>query len=227
MLDGCFAQLSNNAVYQPDVLVPAQGIIHVCFNVASLLKDDLQTVCDILLCIQEMRLQTRMQPAAFNIEQMGVRHWDLATIADAFRAIADDPYFGLQVLSAGPDSSLPLAIPLQSDPQFEVVSPHATYILAGGLGGLGRSIATLLVESGARHLLILTRSSRFSKEADEWVSAMRQRKELSVEIAIVDICDFQHLERLLSRTFLEENPMPPVAAIFQCAGVIQVTTPEK
>lgn len=36
--------------------------------------------------------------------------------------------------------------------------PEAAYILAGCLGGLGRSIATWMVERGARHLVFLSRS---------------------------------------------------------------------
>ena len=39
------------------------------------------------------------------------------------------------------------------------LSSDAAYILTGGFGGLGRSIATWLIEHGARHLVFLSRSA--------------------------------------------------------------------
>ena len=35
---------------------------------------------------------------------------------------------------------------------------NASYLLAGGLGGIGRSLAAWMVEQGARHLTFLSRS---------------------------------------------------------------------
>lgn len=36
--------------------------------------------------------------------------------------------------------------------------PGATYLLVGGLGGIGRAVSNWLVENGARHLVFLSRS---------------------------------------------------------------------
>lgn len=47
-----------------------------------------------------------------------------------------------------------LELPLHSD---------ASYLLVGGLGGVGRSIPSWLVENGARHLVFLSRSGRSEK----------------------------------------------------------------
>ena len=37
--------------------------------------------------------------------------------------------------------------------------PEASYLLIGGLGGLGRAISTWLMEHGARNLIYLSRSA--------------------------------------------------------------------
>ena len=42
----------------------------------------------------------------------------------------------------------------------------ASYLLVGGLGGVGRSIASWLVENGAKHLIFLSRSGRSEKTED-------------------------------------------------------------
>ncbi|KAE8310676.1 hypothetical protein BDV41DRAFT_590299 [Aspergillus transmontanensis] len=39
------------------------------------------------------------------------------------------------------------------------LSPDASYLLVGGLGGIGRAIATWMVEKGARYLIFLSRSA--------------------------------------------------------------------
>lgn len=43
--------------------------------------------------------------------------------------------------------------------------PDRSYLLAGGLGGLGRAVATWMVESGARELVFLSRSGGRGAEA--------------------------------------------------------------
>jgi hypothetical protein len=43
--------------------------------------------------------------------------------------------------------------------------PNAAYLLVGCLGGLGRSLATWMVERGARHLVFLSRSGTDKPEA--------------------------------------------------------------
>ncbi|KAB8239114.1 uncharacterized protein BDW43DRAFT_319357 [Aspergillus alliaceus] len=44
------------------------------------------------------------------------------------------------------------------------LSPDASYLLVGGLGGIGRAIATWMVEKGARYLIFLSRSAGESDE---------------------------------------------------------------
>ena len=46
------------------------------------------------------------------------------------------------------------------------LDPKGSYLLAGGLGGLGRSIATWMVEHGARSLIFLSRSAGLN-ESDQ------------------------------------------------------------
>ena len=50
------------------------------------------------------------------------------------------------------------------------LDPHAAYILTGGLGGLGSSLAIWMTEHGARNLIILSRSGGTSKSAKRLVT---------------------------------------------------------
>lgn len=48
----------------------------------------------------------------------------------------------------------------------------ASYLLVGGLGGLGRAISTWMVEHGARELLFLSRSAQASPKTDVFVNEL-------------------------------------------------------
>lgn len=50
------------------------------------------------------------------------------------------------------------------------LDPHAAYILTGGLGGLGSSLAIWMAEHGASSLIILSRSGGASKSARRLVT---------------------------------------------------------
>lgn len=59
------------------------------------------------------------------------------------------PQFGLEKLRAAPSSSPTLKL-----------DPEGSYLLTGGLGGLGRTTARWLVERGARSLTFLSRGAQ-------------------------------------------------------------------
>jgi microcystin synthetase protein McyG len=75
------------------------------------------------------------------------------------------------------------------------VRPDALYLITGGLGGLGPSIARWLVERGARHLCLCTR--RTAPERDSWIHSLEQ---LGAEIHIVtaDVADRAQMRALFS-----------------------------
>nr|A0A3G9H990.1 RecName: Full=Highly reducing polyketide synthase ALT1; Short=HR-PKS FUM1; AltName: Full=AAL-toxin biosynthesis cluster protein 1 [Alternaria alternata]BBG74267.1 polyketide synthase [Alternaria alternata] len=80
-----------------------------------------------------------------------------ATEAEAsFRYMQKGTHLGKIVVSIGKAAAAAAttrqAVPTQ-------LNPVATYVLVGGLGGLGRAVATWMVERGARHLLFLSRSA--------------------------------------------------------------------
>ncbi|KAI0418238.1 hypothetical protein F5X98DRAFT_123264 [Xylaria grammica] len=53
--------------------------------------------------------------------------------------------------------------------------PDASYVIAGGLGGLGRAISRWMVDKGAKNLVLLSRSGATSSAAAELVSRLREQ----------------------------------------------------
>jgi hypothetical protein len=59
-------------------------------------------------------------------------------------------------------------LPIGATPQELRQHHDKSYLLVGGLGGLGRAISTWLVERRARHLIYLSRSAGKSDEDHEF-----------------------------------------------------------
>lgn len=75
---------------------------------------------------------------------------------DAFRHLQNSDHIGKVVLETSSNFS---ALPSSPRPVSLQLDSEASYLITGGLGGLGRVISTWLVERGARSLVLLSRSA--------------------------------------------------------------------
>ncbi|HYO72994.1 MAG TPA: SDR family NAD(P)-dependent oxidoreductase [Archangium sp.] len=98
------------------------------------------------------------------------------------------------------------SIPLRAD---------ATYLVTGGLGGLGLAVARWMVEQGARHLVLVGRRAP-SAQASEAVRALEQSG-AHVTVASADVSHEAEVARLLQRI---DADSPPLRGIVHSAGVL-------
>eukprot|EP00397_Hematodinium_sp_SG-2012_P000375 GEMP01000375.1.p1 GENE.GEMP01000375.1~~GEMP01000375.1.p1 ORF type:complete len:1958 (+),score=269.15 GEMP01000375.1:727-5874(+) len=91
----------------------------------------------------------------------------------------------------------------------------STYLISGGLGGLGLLTARVLIELGARHLVLLSRSGEVARgsEADwAWLS----NSSVTIHRLRCDVSNEQDILRLRDSLLT----MPPLRGIFHAAGVL-------
>ncbi|KAI1810305.1 putative polyketide synthase [Poronia punctata] len=95
-------------------------------------------------------------------------------------------------------------------PSYQL-SSEATYIVAGGLGGLGRSLARWLVARGARNLILLSRSGPVGPDA------IKLLKELEAVGARLEApkCDITSREALAKVLTDCSKTMPPIKGCIQ------------
>ncbi|MCA9710036.1 MAG: SDR family NAD(P)-dependent oxidoreductase, partial [Myxococcales bacterium] len=112
-----------------------------------------------------------------------------------------------------------------------VCRPDASYLVTGGLGGLGLLVARGLVERGARRLVLMGRTALPPRHA--WgsispqsrafaqVTAVRalEAQGVSVHLAAVDVGDAAQLAGFLQQ-FRAEG-WPPIRGVVHLAGVLQ------
>ena len=118
-----------------------------------------------------------------------------------------------------------------SRPDRVPIRSNATYLITGGLGGIGLIIARWLVSRGARHLVLAGRTPlpdrqtwdgvlRGSIEADR-INALRGLESLgaNVETLAVDMGDETSVNCMMSECLRANRP--PLRGVFHAAGVTQ------
>ncbi len=92
----------------------------------------------------------------------------------------------------------------------------ATYLITGGLGGLGIVFAKWMVYQGARHLVLTGRSGSTTPEQQEELNLLQQQG-AHIEIARMDVTDSAAVAELVARIDRSEFPL---AGVIHAAGVL-------
>ncbi|KAB8070012.1 KR domain-containing protein [Aspergillus leporis] len=149
--------------------------------------------------------------SAETIDLVGpISEYPMSAIEKAFRTMQSGQHVGkLVVAAAGTDM-----IPVRRGTMPVALKPDASYLIVGGLGGIGRRICEWMVDHGARHLLILSRSGR----TDPFVTGLQERA-CVVRIYSCDVADESQLHAVLQQC--HEDNMPPIRGIIQAAMVLK------
>lgn len=94
------------------------------------------------------------------------------------------------------------------------IKPQRYYVVAGGSGALGAATARWLVEQGATHVALLSRSGRLPESLQTLV-----RSDLTLRTLAVDLCDVDSLGARLELLRRER----PLAGVIHAAGVFELT----
>ncbi|KAJ6164002.1 hypothetical protein N7470_002674 [Penicillium chermesinum] len=111
------------------------------------------------------------------------------------------------------DEELPIIPYFDPGYQFD---PQATYVIAGGLGGIGRSLASWFPTRGAKNLILLSRSGAVAESAKVLVNNLAARG-VNVATPRCDISNPESLEAALK----ECAHMPPIKGVIQGAMVLK------
>nr|VFJ59819.1 MAG: Acyl transferase domain-containing protein [Candidatus Kentron sp. DK] len=95
------------------------------------------------------------------------------------------------------------------------LNPDSSYLITGGLGGLGLEVAKWMVAEGARHLALTGRSAP-STEAREIITEL-EAAGAEVRVIPTDISNRAQVVQLLGEI---DKGMPPLAGIIHAAGVL-------
>lgn len=97
---------------------------------------------------------------------------------------------------------------------------QATYLISGGLGGLGREIVRWMFSRGARHFLLLTSSGATGKP--DRLKFLKEVRELGA-VVLAPACDVTNRQDLVNTLQKALEEMPPVKGCIQAAMHLQVS----
>ncbi|RAK99269.1 MDR/SDR family oxidoreductase [Aspergillus ibericus CBS 121593] len=139
---------------------------------------------------------------------------DASSVEEKFRSLQDGVAMGKTVIDLTAMVEVPTV--LDTKVQFQLDS-NATYIIAGGLGGLGRSIARWMVDRGARHLVLLGRSGAKTKAALELIDELA-RQGACVHAPPCDVMDAASVKQVMEDV---SQTMPPIKGCVQGSMVLR------
>lgn len=100
-----------------------------------------------------------------------------------------------------------------------VIRDDATYLVTGGLGGVGLEIAEYLAAQGARHVVLTSRRSP-SDAAQQRIDAIGEQYGCDITAVAADVANPHDVARLLTTVQAE---LPPLAGIVHAAGEMGTT----
>ncbi|KAJ6027291.1 uncharacterized protein N7446_004111 [Penicillium canescens] len=154
------------------------------------------------------------------IRPVTVYHAD--QISEAFRFMQQGVHMG-KILVKMPTCSSDLP----ANPSIKPFSLSSTkaYLLAGGLGGLGRCVSNWMVEQGARHLIFFSRSGGRS---DEHKAFVRELQTQGCEVLIVagDVCNLADVKQAASRSAWPIGGVLQLSMVLRDQGFVNMTHEE-
>lgn len=140
---------------------------------------------------------------------------DFTQIKDGIRT-AQSGEAAKVVIAPNPSNMVPVVPRPLSPCHFD---PCASYVLAGGYGGLGRSLARWMASLGATSLIILSRSSASSPEKIELIADL-DKMGCKVHSLACDVADVSSLQQLSAEAF---SNLPLIKGCIQGSMVLRVS----
>ncbi len=204
---GRFVEIGKRDIYQnaPLGLAPFRSNLSYAALDLERMCRERPAVVGVLLA----RLMDRV--AAGEIQPLPVRTYPIGEVAEAFRYMAEARHIGKIALSLSPEHAA--VAPLTT--AGPVIRPDATYLITGGLGALGLTMARALVAAGARHLALLARRA----PSGEARRAIAELERAGAEIVTVeaDVAAPRPMARALEAL---RRRMPALRGVIHAAGVL-------
>lgn len=96
--------------------------------------------------------------------------------------------------------------------------PDVSYLIVGGLGGLGRAICQWMAGLRAKTIILLSRSGMESEGSHTFVKEL-ERSGVTLVVHSCDVSNLEQLEIVLSHC---ARTLPPIQGVIQAAMVLKV-----
>jgi acyl transferase domain-containing protein/acyl carrier protein len=196
---------ASSVVPLPGNMTAARAAVMLSLvDVSSLLRNPPQQAAGLLQEIARLSDAGVLKPLAHQV-------LPVSRLAESFRAMAQGHHTGKQVVDlTEPD------VPIAPADETGSLKEEASYLVTGGLGGLGLSVARWMVEQGARNLVLVGRAGAETEEQ------RRQVEELRASGARVEVCRADvGREEEVGGAVEKAEEMGPLKGVVHAAGVLE------
>jgi acyl transferase domain-containing protein/acyl carrier protein/phospholipid N-methyltransferase len=153
------------------------------------------------------------------------RSFPACRVDAAFRLMAQGKHIGKVLIAFSKEF-----VPRRGEPPTRpfTVKEDGSYLITGAFGGFGKVLAQWLVEGGARHLVLTSRTGAVTPQAEAFLGKLQEH---GVEVRVIqaDIGSAQEVAKLVSAIRAGEHPL---RGVFHLAMVIddapmESLTPER
>lgn len=187
-----------------------RGASYSVLDMQRIIQDEVSLMTENLQKVSKIARNKTLQPPH------ALKEIPSSLIPECFEQAEAQSGLGKVVMTLSPHDHTPVSSRVLNPLSLD---ENATYLLVGGLGGLGRSLARLLVTNGARNIAFISRSGNASANAKPLMQELLGQGVL-VNMFACDVSDEQGMKQVLSQC---EKDMPPIRGVVQAAAVLNDT----
>ncbi len=193
---GRFIELGKIDIWPPEQMAEQRpDVVYLPFDLSDIAERSPRLIRELLDRLRRLFQSHELSP-------LHRRVFPLQNVTQAFRMMAQTRHVGKVVWQL-------------TEPEIPPVREDATYLITGGLGGLGLTTAQWLVERGARHV-VLTGRRAITEEGPGRLQTLQQSM-ADVRVIASDVSDPRAVAELFAQV---EASMPPVRGVIHAAGVL-------
>lgn len=214
---GTFVEIGLRDITANSQLDMRPFVKNATFTFCDILNYPVEDLGSVLAEVYQLVEQGHLTPA------YPLKSYQAGQIEDIFRIMQQGRHTGKAVLSfAGAEDDTRAPVFQRAADLFRL-DPAATYLLVGGMGGLGRSLARSFAAAGARNIVFVSRSGDGTDEAQALMAELAA-KGVTVRAYRADIADVASLRAAMAQC---EQDLPPVRGVVQLAMVLRDVVFEK
>ena len=142
-----------------------------------------------------------------------IKIFDAVEVEDAFRYMQKGTHMGKVVVRMPADTE---DLTATAAPKELVLRSDASYLMIGGLGGLGQSVSTWMAEHGATNLVYLSRSAGTTERDKAFVKEL-EGYGCNVQMFAGSVSVLTDVENAV------KNAAKPIAGVMQMSMVLRVS----
>ncbi|KAH7376169.1 hypothetical protein B0T11DRAFT_314546 [Plectosphaerella cucumerina] len=149
-----------------------------------------------------------------------VHVYSIAEMEKPLRQLQHGTHMGKFIVVPTPDAQVKVI----TQPRAVCLDPESTYMIVGGVTGIGRAVATWMAQKGARNLVVTSRNAESHRDTPSLVQSLGADG-CKVLVRNCDVADEASLLSLISGC--EQAGLPPIKGVLTTAMVLDDTVIER